>query len=197
MKKLQLYGIHPKIVKWVESFLTDRKQSVVVDGKLSLLALILSGVPQGTVLGPILFLIFINDIEHCIMHSIVRCFADDTRISIAVKSEQDVKLLQSDLENVIKWSERNNMALHKDKFEYMCHKFNKQHILSELPFVSECYQYHVSDDITLHPVHQLRDLGVLVSNDLTWSPHIKAITNKARQKASWVLSVFHTRSTTI
>ena len=137
LRKLQLYGIHPKIIKWIESFLSDRKQAVVVDGHLSILALIISGVPQGTVLGPILFLIFINDIEHCIMHSIIRCFADDTRISIAIKSEHDVKLLQKDLKNVIDWSVRNNMALHKDKFEYMCHKFNHQYVLSELPFVVE------------------------------------------------------------
>ena len=143
------------------------------------------------------FLIFINDIEHCIMHSIIRCFADDTRISIAIKSEHDVKYLQKDLENVIQWSERNNMALHKDKFEYMCHKFNSQYVLSVLPFVSELFQYSVSKDISLQPVHQLRDLGVLVSNDLSWSPHIRAISDKARQKASWVLSVFHTRSPTI
>ena len=197
VKKLTLYGIHPKIVKWIESFLTNRTQSVVVDGTFSLLALIISGVPQGTVLGPILFLLFINDIEHCIIHSIVRCFADDTRISIAVKSELDVLLLQSDLENVMRWSERNNMALHRDKFEYMCHTSNKRHMLSELPFVSECYQYRVSNDITLQPVNQLRDLGVLVSKDLSWSPHINSIANKARQKASWVLSVFHTRSTAI
>ena len=131
------------------------------------------------------------------MHSIVRCFADDTRISIAVKSELDVQLLQADLENVMKWSETNNMALHRDKFEYMCRKFNKQYMLSEIPFVSECYQYHVSNNIILQPVHQLRDLGVLVSKDLSWSPHIKSIANKARQKASWVLSIFHTRSTDI
>ena len=68
--------------------------------------------------------------------------ADDTRISIAVSnSEFDVKLLQSDLNNVIQWSERNNMALHKDKFEYMCHKFNKGHDLSILPFISELFKY--------------------------------------------------------
>ena len=97
----------------------------------------------------------------------------------------------------MRWSERNNMALHRDKFEYMCHTSNKRHMLSELPFVSECYQYRVSNDITLQPVNQLRDLGVLVSKDLSWSPHINSIANKARQKASWVLSVFHTRSTAI
>ena len=107
-----------------------------------------------------------------------------------------VKLLQRDLENVIQWSDRNNMVLHKDKFDYMCHKFNKQHIFIELPFMNECYQYHVSNTVTLEPVYQLRDL-VLVSNDLSWSLHIRTIVNKDRQKASWVLSVFHTRSTTI
>ena len=109
IRKLHLYGLNPKIIKWIESFLSDRKQAVVVDGHLSFLALIISGVPQGTVLGPILFLIFINDIEHCITESIIRCFADDTRVSISITCEQDVSLLQKDLNSVIKWSERNNI----------------------------------------------------------------------------------------
>jgi len=197
IRKLHLYGFNPKIIKWIESFLSDRKQAVVVDGHLSFLALIISGVPQGTVLGPILFLIFINDIEHCITESINRCFADETRVLISITCEQDVSLIQNDLNSVIKWSERNNMALHKDKFEYMCHRHNRRSALVELPFVSELYQYSVSKDKSLAPVGQLRDLGVLVSNDLSWQPHIKTIANKARQKAAWVFSVFQTRSTVI
>ena len=194
LKKLQIYGVHSRIIRWIESFLQNRKQAVVVDGHLSVLGSILSGVPQGTVLGPILFLVFIDDVDRCIMHSIIRCFADDTRTSIAITSEQDVMLLQSDLHNVIEWSSKNNMALHKDKFEYMCHKVNKNHALLELPFVSELYKYSVSEETSLEPTHQLRDLGVLVSSNLSWLPHIRSITDKARQKASWVLSVFHTRS---
>ncbi len=197
IRKLHLYAINPKIIKWIESFLSDRKQAVVVDGHLSFLALIISGVPQGTVLGPILFLIFINDIEHCITKSIIRCFADDTRVSKSVTCEQDVSLLQDDLFSVIQWSERNNMTLHMDKFEYMCHQHNRRSTLVELPFVSELYQYSISHDKSLTPVGQLRDLGVLISNDLSWTPHIKTIANKARQKAAWVFSVFQTRSPVI
>ena len=76
MKKLQIYGIHPKMINWIRSFLTNRMQGVVVNGQISFLAMIISGVPQGTVLRPILFLIFINDIAHCV--------SDDTRVSKAI-----------------------------------------------------------------------------------------------------------------
>ena len=103
LRKLQIYDIHPKIIRWIESFLQNRKQAVVVDGHYSVHGSIISGVPQGTVLGPILFLVFKNDVNQCITHSTIRCFADDTRISIAIKSEQDVMLLKSDLRNVIEW----------------------------------------------------------------------------------------------
>ena len=191
--KLRRYGVHPKLVKWIESFLCERKQKVVVDGHMSVIALIISGVPQGTVLGPILFLIFINDIDKCISSSILRCFADDTRISKAISEASDVILLQKDLDKVMQWSRRNNMTLHEDKFEYMCHSASASPF-KEFPFVGECFQYVTSEGCTLSPVQQLRDLGVTVSEDVSWTPHIQSISSKARQKAAWVLSVFYTRS---
>ena len=90
--------------------------------------------------------------------------------------------------------DNNNMTLHKDKFEYMSYQHNRQNYLLELPFVCEQFQYKVSDTTLLRPVEQLRDLGVTMSSDLSWSQYIYEITGKARQKAIWVLAVFRSRS---
>ena len=196
IKKLSRYGIHPKMINWIESFLTNRTQQVVVEGQLSVAALIISGVPQGTVLGPILFLIFINDITQCVTSSVIRCFADDTRIMKAISQTSNMSLLQHDLDGVTQWSIRNNMSLHEDKFEFLSHAVNRANALHQLPFTSEVYQYSTSKGI-LTPTQQLRDLGVTVSSNLSWTPQIKAMADKARQKAAWVLSVFHTRNSTI
>ena len=199
LKKMTKYGIHPRMIKWVESFLKDRSQQVVVDGHLSLAAIIISGVPQGTVLGPILFLIFINDITLCVSESIARCFADDTRIMKAISGNRDMEILQNDLNAVTKWSTRNNMSLHEDKFEFISHaasRFGSCPVLKDLPFANDILKYTTSKGI-LTPVDQLRDLGVTVSADLSWTAQVKSMATKARQKAGWVLSVFHTRSPSV
>ena len=140
LKKLEKYGVHPQLIRWIKSFLTDRSQQVVLCGQVSLAAIIISGVPQGTVLGPILFLIFINEITGCITHSTIRCFADDTKISKAISCEADMAILQADLDTVTEWSSRNNMQLHKDKFEYVCHVASKTNTVRELPFVNEIWE---------------------------------------------------------
>ena len=162
---------------------------------MSFIALIMSGVPQGTVLGPILFLIFINDIASCVLRSTLRCFADDTRICRSISDSHNVTEFQSDLDKVTEWSSRNNMALHEDKFEYICHLANKRNPLYELPFVHEQFQYRTSTGTILTPVDQLRDLGITVSSDTSWTSHIRSSCDKARKMAAWVFSVFHSRNT--
>ena len=86
------------------------------------------------------------------------------------------------------------MSLHKDKFEYISYQHNRHNTLTELPFICKQFQYWVSDTTVLRPTLQLRDLGVTMVSDLPWTYYILDITSKARQKAAWVLSVFHSRS---
>ena len=194
LAKMKVYGFNDRLIKWIESFLTNRSQTVVVDGHQSLWAFIKSGVPQGSVLGPILFILFINDLENCIKHSTSRFFADDTRISKQIMSVENVAELQEDLNNVIEWSMQNNMMLHEDKFQLLIHRHDSKHGLMQLPFIHDFGSYEVPNGDTLFPVEQLKDLGITVCPDLSWTEHINGIASRAKTVASWALSVFRTRS---
>ena len=195
--KLKKYGFGNKLVDWIQSFLSDREQVVVLNGVHSDIAKVLSGVPQGTVLGPLLFILFINDLEQVVTSSTVSFFADDTRVSKQISCYEDCMLLQDDLYKILDWSRRNNMKLHEQKFELLNHLHNSKSSIYELPFVVENLRYKVSSEEILYSVENVRDLGVQVSNDLSWSRHIGSMVTKARSKLSWVFSVFKTRDRTV
>ena len=111
-------GIHGKLGIFLNNFLSNRKQYILANGSKSGQSEVKSGVPQGTVLKPVLFLIFINDITDNI-DSDVSLFADDTRILRTVKNHDDVELLQQDLDKFYTWQEENNMAFNGKKFEIL------------------------------------------------------------------------------
>ena len=131
----------------------SRKQAVVVDGKMSKLSPVISGVPQGTVLGPVLFLIHIADIaEGTSQDAAVSSFADDTRIRKGIQSDQDCQSLQQDLEVVYGWAERVNMKFNADKFE--CLRFWPGSM--QKPDTT----YSGPDGVEIEEKEHLRDLGV-------------------------------------
>ena len=103
--KLKSHGMGNSIINWIEQWLTDRKQRVVVDGEVSSWKSVLSGVPQGSVLGPILFLVYINDLEEGVTGSILK-FADDTKLFRKTKEIGDKFFLQDDIDKLVKWSEK-------------------------------------------------------------------------------------------
>jgi len=117
LQKLKNLGIDGKIGKWLHSFLVNRQQSVVVNGEKSDPFPVISGVPQGSVIGPLLFLVLIGDIDTEIAHSFLSSFADDTRIGKGISSTQDALQLQEDLNKVYEWATANYMHFNDSKFE--------------------------------------------------------------------------------
>ena len=194
LKKLSLYGICGNLHKWLTQFLQNRQQIVIVDGQKSQPAPVISGVPQGTVLGPVLFIIYINEIEHVLREARSGSFADDTRLMKAVTSVADTSLMQRDLNATVGWSQRNNMLLHESKFELLCYLSGRHSLLKELPFSFEFYSYTTPAGFPLESKPTVKDLGVYLSADYSWTPHISNIVKSARQMASWVLGVFRDRS---
>ena len=198
LQKLKNIGIDGELLDWISDFLLNRKQVVVVNGILSYLTEVLSGVPQGTVLGPLLFLIYLNDITNCLNSCDLSCFADDTRIYKSISYSEHTKLLQDDLINVSNWSLHNNMKLHADKFVYV--NFNTRSSkfpLANLPFYKDNFQYITSEGTILETTDSVLDLGITFSEDLSWNHHTYSIAKKAKQKAGWVLSAFKDRSPSV
>ena len=197
LKKLKHYGVGGKLLEWIREFLVNRKQIVTVNGVHSEPADVLSGVPQGTVLGPLLFLLYINDLEKVVSTSVVASFADDTRLLAPIREEGDTVLLQEDMNSVVTWSVENNMVLHEGKFEFLCYRNGSSKWLEEMPFTDQYLKYTTPAGITLCPQSSVRDLGVILSSDYHWRTHINQIAAGARQLASWALGVFRDRSAAV
>jgi len=101
--KLASFGVQGKLLKWIENFLTDRQQKVVLNGHQSRTSPVISGVQQGSVLGPLLFIMFINDLPTVVTSSVLT-FADDAKIFQVIRTEEDHKALQNDLNALHAWS---------------------------------------------------------------------------------------------
>ena len=183
LEKLKSIGISGKIHLWLTSFLTNRTQSVIVNGKKSRNETVQSGVPQGTVLGPILFIVYINDITKVIKNSYIKIFADDSKLVKSIKSMSDRDLLNIDLKSVIKWAGDNKMQLNKLKFQLLQHG-NKNDL--KLP-------YSVDSEIKIEKSSDVKDLGVTISENLSFDTHINNIHNVAKKQAGWVLRTIRAR----
>jgi ribonuclease P/MRP protein subunit RPP40 len=188
LSKLSLLGVRGKLLEWIESFrcLTCRTQRVVVNGFLSEPCPVISGVPQGSDLGPLLFLILLSDIDKNIASSFLSSFADDTRISKGVSGVADASALQRDLEIVYQWAEDNNMSFNNMKFE--CLRYG---IDSTLKLTTN---YTSPSGNIIDNKEHVRDLGVKMSSDGSFSEHIRTICQSAKNMCSWILRTFTDRS---
>ena len=185
--KLSKVGIRGKLAEWLTSFVKERKQQVKVGKKLSEEAEVVSGVPQGTVLGPLLFLIFINDISEGLdPETNIGLFADDTRVSRMVETEEDVEMLQRELNSVYDWQESNNMLFNASKFELV--RIGKN---EELKNNTSYFTPNMSD--VIDRTESVRDLGIILDDDMTFSSHINKMKASLKQKSGWLLRSIHSR----
>lgn len=190
LHKLKALGIHGNLGRWIMTFLTNRTQAVVVDGRKSTKKPVISGVPQGSVLGPLLFLVLIGDIDQDVASAFVSSFADDTRIGSKISNMSDTTCLQADLAAVYRWSVENNMEFNCDKFELMRYRSNlSKDFQAKTSYVSY-------DGSLIQEKQHVRDLGVTLSNNATFTRHIQERCELVKSKISWVLRTFSSRHRT-
>ena len=153
---------------WIEQWLTDRRQRAVVDGEVSNWKSVLSGVPQGSVLGPILFLIYINDLDDSITSNVLK-FADDTKLFRKVNTDGDKQHLQNDLDRLVKWSEKWQMLFNFGK----CKCLHTGHRNLNV-------NYKMGDTVLGTTVKE-KDLGVTISADMKVSEQCGIAASKGNQ----------------
>ena len=180
-------GLTGNLGIFLHSFLTDKEQTILANGVKSGLSNVKSGVLQGTVLGPILFLVMINDIDENI-ESEIALFCDDTRVMKAVNKESDVEALQDDLNRLYEWQEANNMLFNGKKFEIL--RYGKNEDLK-----NETNYFTPNFEDIIEEKDCLRDLGVLMSNTASFSNHVNQVCTKVNQKSGWILRTFRCRDT--
>lgn len=179
--KLESYGIKGKLLEWIKSYLSQRKHRVVMGEFLSDWIEVLSGIPQGSVLGPLLFIIYINDLPDEVS-SVCKLYADDNKLITRVGSIEDENELQADIDNLVKWSQQWQIRFNAKK----CHIMHFGKSNTRRSYFMNCD----SNTHELETSNEERDIGVIISNDLKSSQHINLITTKANKMLGLILNTF-------
>ena len=181
LDKLYHYGVRGQAHLWFESYLTDRKQKVQIASVDSRLMKISCGVPQGSILGPLLFLLYINDLRHATQKSLVHHSADDTSLIVSDRSLKNLRLtMNEERKSLYKWLCANQLSLNVVKTEFLLFRNN----LSK----NENFKFTLRLNYkTLYESHHVKYLGTIIDTKLNWKSHINELT-KTLGKAIGLLS---------
>jgi hypothetical protein len=167
LHKIKNYGIHGHMYDWISSYLDGRKQRVVIDNQCSSWASVTSGVPQGSLIGPLLFIIYINDLPSVLKHSKCLLYADDAKIYRHTRD--DCHLLQEDLNNVNQWCKDWKLTLNTSKC--MVISFTNKRTVNTFDYAIEGSPLARTDKVN--------DLGVILVSNLSFKTHISSVVNKS------------------
>ena len=178
LNKLEAYGLGPKVVEWVKGFLCGRLQSVSINGTMSTWKKVTSGIPQGTVMGPLCFLMYINDLPDEVITSNICMFADDAKVFSPLNSEQQCHSLQNDLDRIKAWTEKWQLPLNINKCSTM-------HLGSNNPH----HKYSIGE-CQLKETLSERDLGIQVDSMLKFHDHAAIVVKKCKYLMSIIKRSF-------
>ncbi len=181
--KMEAYGIAGNLLSWFRDYLNGRLQRIRVGTSHSDWSKALSGVPQGSVLGPLLFLIYINDLSETAVNVSRQLFADDLKLFNHVDTSNGTRELQVALDKVFQWTNENQLDLAAEKCKIL-------HVGTK----NRQTEYYINDR-RLEPVNQMRDLGVIITDDLRFRAHCEYIARKASLRASSIFRGFECHNT--
>lgn len=181
LNKLSAYGIKGPVLNWIKDFLLNRKQKVTINGCTSKWENVTSGIPQGSVLGPVLFIIYINDLPD-VIQNLSKIFADDTKMYSKINNRTDSTKLQDDLDNLIIWSEKWQMAFNVDKCKVI--HYGQNNPQNPYTMMKDGERTKLTEDT------EEKDLGVLFDRGLKFSNHIAACVNKANRMVGLIRRSF-------
>jgi hypothetical protein len=174
LTKLESYGIRGKVKNWIRDFLVGRRQRVKVNGSFSGWADVSSGVPQGSVLGPVLFVLFINDLPD-LVRNLCSMYADDTKVYGPAASPEHCESLQRDLDSLVSWADDWQMKFNADKCQVL--RIGSNNMMHQYTM-----RVHGTDErVQLESVNSERDLGVIIDSELKFSTHVESQVNKANR----------------
>lgn len=168
--KLRKFGLNGTLLDWFIDYLNNRYQRVLLEGEFSDWLPVKSGVPQGSILGPLEFIVFNNDLPEVVSTGTkLKIFADDTKVYRSIETIRDCLMLQHDINKIYAWGERNGLNFN----------INKCAIMTLDPIKPKfMFEYKLGNTV-LKRVQEFVDLGILFSHNLNWKPHIKKTVDKA------------------
>ena len=170
-KLFQTYNIQGNVWEWIRSFVCGRGQTVQYRGSRSDWSKVTSGIPQGSVLGPRLFSLFVNDITH-VVHSQCVLFADDTLLYRIIRNETDMQILQADITHIANWCSINKMQLNATKTKVLRIAPRKRNV--------EKTKYTI-DNNTIEQVDSIKYLGIILNSSLTWDNQVDHVIKKSNR----------------